>query len=151
MTVKERLREFIKHEHISERQFCLKIGVSASYISSMRVSIQPDKLECIAIHFPSLNTSWLLTGEGEMLKNSYKNKEDQHANLVKEQAPAFNNLAIESLNNAITKLSEVVDKYYRENEELKEKLESARREINELKKQVDVEGEGVENVAKNCG
>ena len=34
----------------------------------MRKSIQPDKIKSIAIEFPELNTEWLLTGEGEMLK-----------------------------------------------------------------------------------
>ena len=34
----------------------------------MRVSIQPEKVLMIAKQFPDLNTGWLLTGEGEMLK-----------------------------------------------------------------------------------
>ena len=36
----------------------------------MRVSIQPDRLKSIAICFPELNTGWLITGEGEMLKSA---------------------------------------------------------------------------------
>lgn len=67
MNVKERLRAFIKHKGISIRKFCETIGVSATYINSMRKSIQPDKLERIAIYYPDLNIQWLLTGEGEML------------------------------------------------------------------------------------
>lgn len=67
-TVKQRLREFIKYIGISERAFLRHCGLSQSYISTMRVSIQPDKVSKIAIQYPDLNTGWLLTGEGKMLK-----------------------------------------------------------------------------------
>lgn len=68
MSVKERLREFIEYKHLSERKFCSIVGLSSTYISTMRVSIQPEKVLMIAKQFPELNTGWLLTGEGEMLK-----------------------------------------------------------------------------------
>ena len=67
MTVKERLREFIKYKEISERAFCRKIGVSSTYVNSIRTSIQPDKLKSITDNYPELNPIWLLTGEGEMI------------------------------------------------------------------------------------
>ena len=73
MSVKERLREFIKYKEISERQFCRKIGVSGSYVNSMRTSIQPDKLKSISEQYPELNPIWLITGEGEMLQPSNTN------------------------------------------------------------------------------
>lgn len=68
MSVKERLKEYIKYKKLSDRAFCIKVGLSPTYVSSMKVSIQPDKVNMIAVHFPDLNTGWLLTGEGEMLK-----------------------------------------------------------------------------------
>lgn len=67
MSVKERLIEFVKHKGISNSEFCRRIGVSNAFISSMVKSIQPDKLQSIALNFPELNTGWLMTGEGEML------------------------------------------------------------------------------------
>jgi hypothetical protein len=67
MAVKERLREFIKFKNITITAFCNAINVSPAYINSMRKSIQPDKIESIAINFPELSISWLLTGEGTML------------------------------------------------------------------------------------
>lgn len=70
MTVKERLKKYLSYKGVNDRTFCLLIGVSTSYINSMRVSIQPDKILSIAEHFPDLNMGWLMTGEGEMLKNS---------------------------------------------------------------------------------
>jgi hypothetical protein len=70
MPVKERIREFIKYKEISERLFCRKIGVSSTYVNSIRESIQPDKIQSISMQFPELNAGWLLTGEGEMLKSN---------------------------------------------------------------------------------
>lgn len=68
MSVKERLLEYLKYKKISAREFSATIGVSSTYVSSMRVSIQPDKVNSIAKQYPDLNTGWLLTGEGVMLK-----------------------------------------------------------------------------------
>lgn len=69
MSVKERLKLFLREESIKDTDFCRTIGVSTGFISGMRVSIQPDKLKSIAINFPRLDIGWLLTGEGSMLKN----------------------------------------------------------------------------------
>ena len=63
MTVKERVKEYISFKKISEREFCRAINVAGTYVNSIRVSIQPDKLQRIALHFPDLNTEWLLTGD----------------------------------------------------------------------------------------
>lgn len=67
MSVKERLRAFIKYKKISERNFCMTAGLALSYVNNIRVSIQPDKITSISLAFPELNTGWLLTGVGEML------------------------------------------------------------------------------------
>ena len=67
-TVKERLREFIEYKGISIRSFESTCGLSYGYVGNMRQSIQPDKVTRIAHCFPDLNTGWLLSGEGEMLK-----------------------------------------------------------------------------------
>ena len=69
MTVKDRLKRFIEYKKISIRSFERDCGLSYGYVNNIRVSIQPDKVTNIATHFPELNTGWLLTGEGEMLRN----------------------------------------------------------------------------------
>lgn len=68
-SVRERLRMYIAHTGLSERQFCVKVGVSTSFVANISRSIQPDKVGRISKQFPDLNTGWLLTGEGEMLKS----------------------------------------------------------------------------------
>ena len=73
MTVKERLKEFIKHENMGQGRFEKSCGLSNGYVNNIRRSIQPDKLQKIARCYPHLNTGWLMTGEGEMLKPVFAN------------------------------------------------------------------------------
>lgn len=68
MTVKERLVKYIRYIKSTNRAFSLSIGMSQNYVSSIRKSVQPEVITTIAVQYPDLNTGWLLTGEGEMLK-----------------------------------------------------------------------------------
>lgn len=72
-TVKERIKEFIKYKNISIRSFERTCGLSNGYINSIEQTIMPNKMKIINLQYPDLNTSWLLTGEGEMLKDSQRN------------------------------------------------------------------------------
>ncbi|RCW29687.1 hypothetical protein [Marinilabilia salmonicolor] len=71
MSVKERLKTFIRYRGVGERQFCRTIGVSESFVSAMRISLQPDKIASIIHQYPELNINWLLTGEGSMIQKSH--------------------------------------------------------------------------------
>lgn len=81
MSVKERLTDFVDWLGISKSEFGRQIGVSNAFISSIRKSIQQDKIQSIASKYPELNIEWLLTGEGEMLKTG--------ENLVKSPAADY--------------------------------------------------------------
>jgi hypothetical protein len=70
MTVKERLISFIKTLNIGQAAFEKSVGLSNGYVNNIRKSIQPDKLQKIALSYPQLNAGWLMTGDGEMLKQS---------------------------------------------------------------------------------
>lgn len=61
-TVKERLKAYLSENNTSMAEFSRRIGVSPAYITSMRKSIQPDKVERIKEEFPDLDIDWLLTG-----------------------------------------------------------------------------------------
>jgi transcriptional regulator with XRE-family HTH domain len=73
MSVKQRLIEFLKYKKIGQKKFAQIVGVSDGYVNAIKKSIQPITLHKIAMQFPELNTGWLMTGEGEMLKNSQSN------------------------------------------------------------------------------
>lgn len=68
-TVKERLKEYLAYKNLSQGKFADVCGLSRGFVNNIVNSIQPKTLNKIAIHFEDLNTSWLLTGEGEMLKS----------------------------------------------------------------------------------
>lgn len=68
MSTKERIVKYIKFHSMKQGEFCERIGVAKTYIASIRSSISPGKLAKIATEFPDLNIEWLLTGEGDMLK-----------------------------------------------------------------------------------
>ena len=68
--VKQRLIAFISYLGLSKNAFEVACGLSKRYVSNISVSISPSVIEKISLKFPQLNKSWLLTGEGEMLKSA---------------------------------------------------------------------------------
>ncbi|MEA4981451.1 MAG: hypothetical protein VB066_01910 [Paludibacter sp.] len=94
MTVKERIKAFIKWKKLNISAFCESIGVSNAYISSMRVSIQPDKLKSIALKYPELNIDWLLTGKGEMIidNDNYQLSDNKPDYLKKKLIPMYDDV-----------------------------------------------------------
>lgn len=71
-TVKDRLIAYIKYLGIGQGKFEIQCGLSNGYVNNIRKSITPEKLSIIAEHFPELNTGWLMTGEGAMLRSSHQ-------------------------------------------------------------------------------
>ena len=69
-SVKQRLVQFIKIMHLTQREFENRCGMSNGYIANIRRSIGNSYLTSIAQNFPQLNRDWLLYGEGEMLKTN---------------------------------------------------------------------------------
>lgn len=72
-TVIQRIRKMLKMKGVSEKSLASKLGVAQSTINS---ALKPEKenissklLEGIMKEFPDVNIAWLLTGEGNMLKN----------------------------------------------------------------------------------
>lgn len=107
-TVKERLAEYIKYKGISVNRFEKTNGLSTGYVRNMRVSIQPDKLSSIAHNYPDLNTGWLMTGEGEMLKKETKVSESVNDPCAAERERLLS--IIDSQRRTIEILSETVAK-----------------------------------------
>lgn len=69
-TVKERLLSYLAHLGVGQTRFEKDCGLSNGYINNIRRSITPAKLQQIARYCPDLNTGWLMTGEGSMLRES---------------------------------------------------------------------------------
>lgn len=75
MGVKERIIQYADLKGISKRAFGLKIGASGSFVSNISNSIGPDKINMIRQVYPDLNIAWLLSGEGNMLKEAQSGEE----------------------------------------------------------------------------
>lgn len=67
--VKERLISFLKYKELSQSKFEKICGFSNGYINNIRSGIGADKLQSVLCNFPELNATWLISGEGEMLKS----------------------------------------------------------------------------------
>jgi len=73
--IHQRIQQFINHIGVSNNEFAKQINDSSAKISQVTSVIgrQPDfrisLLVKILSRFPELNTDWLLTGEGPMLKD----------------------------------------------------------------------------------
>lgn len=65
---KERLKKFIDYTGLPVYKFELKCGLAKGYVSAMRRGLGRKSLDKISEHYSELNTVWLITGEGEMLK-----------------------------------------------------------------------------------
>lgn len=76
-SVKDRLIDYLSSQKISKSEFGRTIGVSNAYVTSIRKSIDSDKIKSIALNYPNLNIEWLLTGDGSMLKSSCDNRKPQ--------------------------------------------------------------------------
>lgn len=84
----DRLIEFIEYAGLSARQFDLSIGAANGYTLRMKknhASIGSDVIENILKKYPQLNVVWLITGEGEMLKETSKKEILDFEDLPKSQ------------------------------------------------------------------
>lgn len=69
-TVKQRLVQFIKMMHLTQKAFEERCGMGNGYVNSIRKGIGPEKMQDIIRAFPELNREWLLFGEGNPLKTT---------------------------------------------------------------------------------
>ena len=69
-TVKERIVSFLKEKGLSQSAFEKSTGLSNGYVNNISKGIGAEKLQRIIEIYPELSQSWLLTGEGEMLRTA---------------------------------------------------------------------------------
>jgi hypothetical protein len=68
--MKERLIEFLAYLGIGQTKFEEFVGLSRGLINNIKGGISSNTINKISEKYPELNTDWLLTGEGEMLKGN---------------------------------------------------------------------------------
>lgn len=87
MSLQDRIRAYIKHLNVSVSEFETKTGLSNGSVSKMGDGTRRATLDRISKAYPSLNKTWLLTGEGEMLTTGTapppeEEKGDGHTQLI---------------------------------------------------------------------
>lgn len=73
-TIKDRLIIWINYLNVSVSAFERKCGLSTGYVANLKPNTNSKKINDILAAYPELNKEWLLTGEGEMLKNENPKK-----------------------------------------------------------------------------
>lgn len=69
MVVKDRIKAFCRAQNITVSAFEESIGVSNGYVNAISKSIGIDKIVAILEKYSNISIEWLLTGNGEMLKD----------------------------------------------------------------------------------
>lgn len=73
MEITERIKMYTEYKGITVNKFEVSSGIARGSLRYIKQSIGSEKLSGIIKAFPDLNISWLITGEGEMLKESNSN------------------------------------------------------------------------------
>ena len=73
--IKERIIEFINYKGISKNAFENACNMSKRYLSNLKGTPGARVIKNIHDTFPELNTTWLITGTGEMLSEGIENQE----------------------------------------------------------------------------
>lgn len=117
-TVKERLIRYISYKGLSKNKFETICGFGSRYVSNISVSISPDKIKIISLKFPDLNTGWLLTGYGEMLR---ENSKEVTQSVENNNIEVFLREQLKEKDNEIKELSRRIGQLEAENSLLKER------------------------------
>ena len=83
MTLKERVKVYCKSRAVTISRFEKESGLSNGYFNRVHHRPSQDKLDNIKTAFPDLNTEWLLTGEGQMLKAQPDNQTQTRRNVIR--------------------------------------------------------------------
>jgi hypothetical protein len=72
MSVKERIVMFIKYLNMGQTAFEKSCGLSNGLVNNIKGSISEKSLQKISQKYPDLNTTWLMMGDGQMLRNTHQ-------------------------------------------------------------------------------
>ena len=109
-TFKERLQTFLTSIGMSVMRFEQVCGFSNGSLNKLRKAYSGEKLYKISSVFPQLNIDWLLTGEGEMIKDKVV-CEDHVPYSTKPSTSTFSYGDIKEVLNELKTLKQKIDVY----------------------------------------
>lgn len=112
-TIKDRLIKFLAHLNIGQGKFEKNCGLSNGTVNNIKGGgITTQKVEKILLTYPSLNIDWLITGRGEMEKQSSGIVPEGNLNL---------DITMDAKDKVISILLEKIQKLESDNAELRRK------------------------------
>ena len=101
-TIKERVLEYIDYKGIEKSRFEKEAGLSNGFIDKIGESMRSTSLDKIRETYADLNTEWLLTGLGRMLKDVETSSKIEGTNgtrkrlklLIKSKGDTLNNVCV---------------------------------------------------------
>ncbi|OAV73552.1 hypothetical protein Barb6_00157 [Bacteroidales bacterium Barb6] len=94
--MKERLIEFLAYLNIGQLKFEENTGLSRGFVNKVGDSLRESSLEKILAKYPDLNTNWLKTGEGEMVRYS-TNQNNVHGDNIHGHSVTVNKTNVDKL------------------------------------------------------
>lgn len=146
-TIKCRLAAYLKYLGIGQAKFAELTGLSKGFANNVGDSIRTENLAKICAVFPNLNTVWLLTGEGSMLKSETQPAKAPKVSYGAHIKNLFSDLTDEDIESLIAgEFAKHLLEMYEEGRaypaiyvtQIKDELTAAQRRIIELEKEIEV-------------
>jgi predicted ribosome quality control (RQC) complex YloA/Tae2 family protein len=134
-----RLRKVINYKGVSNNEFGRSIGCSSAQITQMLThekNFGIDKMLKILSTYPEVNSDWLLTGRGEMLRETKCTKSEK---TEPPTIPQTVNTESKDSNNKVSmqEPSYIIDKLFQRLEEKDSKIEELSKEIGRLEQVIE--------------
>jgi chromosome segregation ATPase len=129
--IKERILQFVDYEKINKTFFFEKIGIASTNFrgEGAKSDLGTDKIVKILTEFPEINSEWLLTGKGKMLRSEEPTA--QQPDVVKPPPEDSANLI-----SIIKEQAEQIGSLKKENEHKNEIIKELKAEIEQLKNKI---------------
>lgn len=115
-TIKDRLTKFLAFIEIGQGKFEKNCGLSNGTVNNIKEGgITTQKVEKILLAYPQLNIDWLITGRGDM--------EKQSSEAVSEDNLNTNDMDMKTLFDVIRRQNARLDELEKENADLRRKYE----------------------------
>lgn len=90
--IKERTLQILEAKGLRKAEFERRCGFVTGYTNYISDNMTCAKLECILKTFPDIDRTWLMTGEGEMYKQSENNNSEVNEQKIQELNDKHQNL-----------------------------------------------------------
>jgi transcriptional regulator with XRE-family HTH domain len=106
-TLNQRIKIYCAFKNVSQRDVAAAMGVSLNTVSGIFTGQNVPRISTLNKFFeayPDLNRTWLMEGEGEMIKTPGRFKESKKTGYVTEEAFELLSNEVQLLRQSITKL-----------------------------------------------